>query len=342
MIRTTTLALAAALFAAPALAQGEFQFDIDQAQSNWTFGGTTSLGPIQGNPNNTFQIAGTADASLFGGGDPISSGQLVSSNVTIPGGISAQVPNPLPFFPPLATFDLTNLVLSITTDVFAVPPGGLVSTDADVTIVSGQIVLTAPIVGTQTIDLGAQPPSTTQLQGFLTHTGNGVTLDSGQIAVSIDFTDPTSGISATIDIAGALVANYSCPDALVGDVNSISLLSGGTQNLSLNTCLDQSAALYFLLGSASGTAPGLPIDSVVLPLAADSYFNFTLTSPNSPPLGNSLGLLDASGLASASFNLPIGLSPGLAGLVLNHAYLVFDGAGAAVFASNAASIAVAP
>ena len=72
------------------------------------------------------------------------------------------------------------------------------------------------------------------------------------------------------------------------------------------------------------------------------HTTFTLSNPNSGPLGNTLNLLNTSGLATASFTLPLGLSPGLAGLTLNHAYLVFNSLGSVVDASNAASLTLTP
>ena len=41
---------------------------------------------------------------------------------------------------------------------------------------------------------------------------------------------------------------------------------------------------YLVLGSASGDTPGFAIDGQLLPLNLDSYTDFTLLSPNVPPL----------------------------------------------------------
>ena len=102
---------------------------------------------------------------------------------------------------------------------------------------------------------------------------------------------------------------------------------------------------YLLLGSAGGTTPGFPVDGVVLPLAVfDTYFGFTLGSPNTPPLAGSFGTLDPTGQAAASLSLPPGQSPGLAGLVLHHAYLSLALAPAlgVDFASNAVAVELVP
>jgi pimeloyl-ACP methyl ester carboxylesterase len=111
---------------------------------------------------------------------------------------------------------------------------------------------------------------------------------------------------------------------LAGDVASISLLSGGTQNLALRTSADYAGKLYWLLGSTSGTTPGIVLDGQLLALAYDPWFEYTLTNPNSAFLGNSLGSLDGRGEANPTINLPSGMSPGLAGLVVHHAAIVID------------------
>ena len=114
------------------------------------------------------------------------------------------------------------------------------------------------------------------------------------------------------------------PAGLVGTPASISVASGGTQALSLNAGSAFAGLPYLVLGSWSGTSPGTPLDGQLLPLNTDPYTNITLLTPNVAPLSGTFGTLDAAGAASASFSLPTGLSPGLAGLTLNHAYVVIE------------------
>ena len=109
---------------------------------------------------------------------------------------------------------------------------------------------------------------------------------------------------------------------LSADVATVSLSAGGLQSLSLHPGAAHAGALYFLLGSASGTSPGIAIDGQTLPLNFDGYFNLTLKA-GPLPLQNSLGFLDAAGNASAGFLAPpAAYSPSLAGVTLNHAYAV--------------------
>ena len=105
---------------------------------------------------------------------------------------------------------------------------------------------------------------------------------------------------------------------------SISLAAGGTQTLTLNAGSDNAGRFYFVLGTLSGTTPGIVIDGFVVPLNVDAYTFQSLLAPNAPPFGNTLGLLDANGQATATVTLPPGLSPAFAGLRADHAYVVID------------------
>ena len=96
---------------------------------------------------------------------------------------------------------------------------------------------------------------------------------------------------------------------------------------------------YWIFGSLTGTTPGIPIGSVVLPLNYDVYSTYTITHPNQVPLVKSLSVLDGSGHASAAFVLPAGANPILVGLTVHHAYLL----GPSVdFASNPLALTFVP
>jgi len=123
----------------------------------------------------------------------------------------------------------------------------------------------------------------------------------------------------------------------------VPISTGGTQSLSLFVGAAHAGKLYFLIGSASGTAPGIVLDSQLLPLNIDTYTLLTAANPNQPPLGNSLGLLDGNGAASMTFSLPAGaVSPAAVGLVLHHAVAVLSPATSVDLASNAVSIELIP
>ncbi|MBI4133032.1 hypothetical protein HY478_00300 [Candidatus Uhrbacteria bacterium] len=144
------------------------------------------------------------------------------------------------------------------------------------------------------------------------------------------------GISVDLDGSEALIGAYSDDDlgwqsgsaytlslaSLCTQTNTLSVSSGGIQTFMLNAGFPHAFNSYLLLGSVSGMSPGLYIGGFTIPLNVDTYTFHTLISPNSPPLANSVGVLDSSGKATASFSLPAGSSPSLAGLTVHHAYVV--------------------
>jgi hypothetical protein len=107
-----------------------------------------------------------------------------------------------------------------------------------------------------------------------------------------------------------------------GDVAAVSVSGGGTQSWSLDAGAAHAGRGYWVLGSLTGTNPGVPIGTVVLPLNPDVYFFHTINHPNQPPLINSLGFLNGVGHANGAFAIPAGTNPVLVGLTVNHAYLL--------------------
>ena len=156
--------------------------------------------------------------------------------------------------------------------------------------------------------------------------------------------DTGCGLAPLVDI-GAFEGQGVPLPPLVVNVGGLSLFSGGTAVFGLDAGVAFAGRLYFLLGSTGGTQPGFPVGpAVTLPLNVnDPYFSFTLTTPNSPPLGNSFSALDAAGKAGASFTLSAGSPPVLAGTVVQHAYVVLTLPFLQpVFASNAVALTLVP
>ena len=128
----------------------------------------------------------------------------------------------------------------------------------------------------------------------------------------------------------------------MGDVASLSLGSGGTQALSLDAGPEHAGMAYQILGSLNGTSPGIALGGLVIPLNFDlRYFLLTATAPQQTSLVNPIGVLDGEGRAEAGFVLPAGAPPALAGLGLDHAFIVLDGQGV-VFASNPVRVEFTP
>ena len=70
-------------FPAPMFAQGgTCDFTVDMALSSLSFSGTTSLGPIVGDPA-TVALSGTVDADLATEGNPASTGQVAGGDVLL-------------------------------------------------------------------------------------------------------------------------------------------------------------------------------------------------------------------------------------------------------------------
>ena len=165
-----------------------------------------------------------------------------------------------------------------------------------------------------------------------------------------DTCDIAQGGSSDCDLNG--VPDECAPPDCIVDlsslVSSLSLASGGTQPLALTGASAYAGKHYVVLGSLSGTSPGIPTGLVVLPLNLDAYLLWTIQNPNSPLLSNSLDIVNALGFALASFNLPAGSDPALAGATVHHAAAILDldagfaGTGDVIAFSNAVPLTLAP
>lgn len=132
-----------------------------------------------------------------------------------------------------------------------------------------------------------------------------------------------------------------CP-TFSADVVSISLQAGGTQHMMLDPGASFGGQAHLVLGSVSGTFPGVAVGTFLLPLNVDPYLLFTLNQPNTPPLANGLDLLDAQGMGSADFVIPPLTSPAFAGIILHHAFVVVDGGLVVTHVSNAVPLTLNP
>ncbi|QDU68693.1 right-handed parallel beta-helix repeat-containing protein [Engelhardtia mirabilis] len=124
---------------------------------------------------------------------------------------------------------------------------------------------------------------------------------------------------------------------LTADRHSLSVNDGGTVHFDLQGTPSLIGHLYVLLGTASGTSPGLPTPAGVLPINFDGYTNYTLSQ--APELGGFFGFFGAGTHAQASIFLPAGTSPSLVGVKLNYAWATLD-MGTPGFPTTAVSNAV--
>lgn len=95
---------------------------------------------------------------------------------------------------------------------------------------------------------------------------------------------------------------------------------------------------YLVLGSASGTEPGIKLPGgLVLPLNWDPFLHLVLGLLNTPVFSGFMGVIPPSGMGGACFNAPAGT--GLSGITLHFAYCLgspFD------FVSNGAAVEILP
>lgn len=178
---------------------------------------------------------------------------------------------------------------------------------------------------TGVVHAGPFTVSTSSALNFRITTGNGCDwhdLTAIELAISYDGVPDLDDFAAT-------------PDA-------VSLSAGGTVDFALNAGASFANTPYLVLGSVSGTSPGIPTAGGVLPLQPDAWFHFTALHPNGALLPQSAGSLDALGLGAAAFVVPPGSSAALVGIQFSYAYLLHDGAGSILHASDAVSVTLAP
>lgn len=79
---------------------------------------------------------------------------------------------------------------------------------------------------------------------------------------------------------------------------------------------------YAVLGSMSGTSPGTPIGSVVLPLNYDAFMVLVVSLWNTPACMNFMGSLDAQGRSAATFDSLGPINPSFVGQTMHFAFLL--------------------
>ncbi len=132
------------------------------------------------------------------------------------------------------------------------------------------------------------------------------------------------------------------PRMLTADADSVSLAAGGSVGFALEAGAAFAHRAYALLGSHTGTSPGQSAFGVHLPLNDGAYFRMTRFQPGHPAFSGFRGVLDARGRATAGLGLAAGSNPALAGLVLDHAFVVLDASFRPLVASEARGITLLP
>ena len=253
---STALFLAPLLLAGTATAQSTYELDIDSQASSFVWTGNTSIGPINGVPDNNFSLVGDVDAVL-GSGAPaqaISTLRLAGGEALVTPDIRGEIPNILPFLPPLAEIEITNLRLTATSQTGSVAANGDFSTLTTLTVLSGTLTLT-PAGSSPTVqDLTGSQSDPTLVSGSVS---SGSSID---LAIPVSFlfsiVDPGTGISADLTLDGSIVADRGCSAGqsyCTTSPNSAGagalLLISGTGSLFAN---DMAATVVGLPGSQPG------------------------------------------------------------------------------------------
>jgi hypothetical protein len=202
----STLVLCA-LSAGALHAQSSYLFKVNQSASNCTWSGTSSLGPILGNPSNAFQLAGTTqlDVAFDPTAAPATGSFTGGDTFTVPD-LHGRIPNPFPFLPALATIDVVGLHITASSPVFAVAGNAFTAT-MTITATAGTLTVTPLGSAATSSPLAGSSSAPTAVNGTLSVVGPVVRLVA-PISSTFAFSDPTSGASGTITLTGTLDASY--------------------------------------------------------------------------------------------------------------------------------------
>ncbi|MFH2000692.1 MAG: hypothetical protein ABIK28_13505 [Planctomycetota bacterium] len=128
------------------------------------------------------------------------------------------------------------------------------------------------------------------------------------------------------------------PAPLSADAFSVSE-TGGTVNLDLQPGASYALRNYLIIGSASGTTPGLTLPGGLnLPVNWDAFSDLEMSLLNVAIFMNFMGQVSPSGTASAQLVVPA-LPPGYAGTMMYYAYTMNNPFN---FASNPIEIEIVP
>jgi hypothetical protein len=157
----------------------------------------------------------------------------------------------------------------------------------------------------------------------------------GQVVVTTSELYGTPGNPPGSAWVWSIPAN-NCPGQII-EPESISLSAGGVVDLVSSFAPLAAGELCFVIGSLSGTSPGLTLNGVTIPLVVDAYTVLTLELANQGPFSETFGLLDSLGGRLSRLVVPPGTAPALAGQQLHHVSLGIDPISLAVKRSSAAT-----
>jgi hypothetical protein len=143
------------------------------------------------------------------------------------------------------------------------------------------------------------------------------------------------------DASGLRIPIASAAEALTTTATSLSMSAGFSATFGIQAPLSYASGVYILLGSTSGSCPGLPfVGYGTAPLGYDLFTAYTLTGPYVPEMTGYVGFLNGAASATAAINIAPGAYPTLVGVTFTHAFAATN-FGEVLF-SNPVSFTIAP
>jgi hypothetical protein len=123
---------------------------------------------------------------------------------------------------------------------------------------------------------------------------------------------------------------------------SVPAAGGVPQQFAIDCGPANAGRFYFVLASSGGTRPGVPspLGPQTIPLNFDpTWTNLSVSFVNTSVWSGTFGFTDGAGrgVGPASFTLPTGV-PGLVGLSLHHAAVLFDTSLVSTFVTEPAGL----
>jgi len=130
-------------------------------------------------------------------------------------------------------------------------------------------------------------------------------------------------------------------ESLTTDTDNISESTGGSVIFYLDAGAANGGRKYLILGTLSGTAPGIPLSggAVTLPINWDLFTNTIMSFLNTTLFYDFMDSLDVNGEAKANMNVPAVPGTGIAGMTMHFAFALGKPLN---FASNPVAIKILP
>lgn len=199
---------AALLILAPAQSVAHL-VDVDRAASLVDWEITSTSWTIHESPDK-FRLDGSVTLMLDAASAPFTSGRLGGALMfTVPSALHGEIPNPIPFLPPLATFDIEGLQVTLSSAPFAIDPAGGFTTAVTLTTTAGTIT-TGGLLGSSTEPIFGVASPPTSVAGTVTQSGSVIALF---VDLDVNVTQVIGSDAFTIVLDGPLRGNADVADA---------------------------------------------------------------------------------------------------------------------------------